>query len=60
MQTALMHTVQMRTAKKHGPHAAALSWLLLGAWLAYSAAMLWHIKANSAGATAMCHYVAPK
>jgi hypothetical protein len=60
MHTGLMDTVQVQVVKTHRPHASALSWLLLGAWLAYSAAMLWHIKVNTVGATAMCHYVAPK
>jgi hypothetical protein len=65
MQAALVHTVQTQTVQTHnvktpGTHSSTLSWLLLAVWLAYSAAMLWHIKVNSAGATAMCHYVEPK
>jgi hypothetical protein len=60
MHTGLMSTVQVQAVKAPGLHASTLSWLLLAVWLAYSAAMLWHIKANSAGATAMCRYVAPK
>jgi hypothetical protein len=39
---------------------SVLSWLLLGLWLSYSAAMLWNIKVNTAGATSMCHYAEPK
>lgn len=60
MNTVQMQAIQTHAVKTRGPRAAVLSWLLLGAWLAYSAAMLWHIRLNSAGATAMCHYVAPK
>jgi hypothetical protein len=60
MHAGLMNTVRVQAVKTHGPHAAALSWLLLGVWLAYSAAMLWHFEVNSAGATAMCRYVAPQ
>ena len=60
MHAALMHTVQTQTVKTPGLHTSTLSWLLLAVWLAYSAAMLWHIKESSAGTTAMCHYVAPK
>ena len=39
---------------------AAWLWLLLAVWLTYSAAMLWNMKVNAVGATAMCHYVPPK
>jgi hypothetical protein len=38
--------------------ASLLSWLVLGIWLAYSAAMLWDMKQSSAGA--MCHYAPPQ
>lgn len=38
--------------------ASLLSWLVLGIWLAYSAAMLWDMKQASAGG--MCHYLPPQ
>jgi hypothetical protein len=45
-------------AMKAAPlHASELSWLLLGVWLAYSAAMLWNMKINAPGVITMCHYV---
>ena len=50
----------MRAVKAAGLHASGLSWLLLGVWLVYSAAMLWNMKVNTIGATSMCHYVPPK
>ena len=34
--------------------ASVLSWLLLGIWLAYSAAALWTLKVNTVEATSMC------
>jgi hypothetical protein len=60
MDTGLMNSARMQSVTAPGLDVATLSWLLLGVWLAYSAAMLWHFKANSAGAAAMCRYVAPK
>ena len=53
MDAAVMHARRLSNLQ-----AALLTWLLLGLWLGYSAAMLWKIKLNNTGA--MCHYVAPK
>lgn len=53
MDTAMLHTRRPRRLQ-----AALLTWLLLGVWLSYSAAMLWKIKVNNTGA--MCHYAPPK
>jgi hypothetical protein len=47
----------VKTSRLHG---SALSWLLLGVWLTYSAAMLWDMKLLTVGATSMCRYVPPK
>lgn len=58
MDTAAIHTGQTQAGNPGKSPAALLSWLLLGIWLAYSAAMLWGMKQGGAGA--MCHYVPPK
>ncbi len=56
-----MSTVLTHTEKPPRLHASsAMSWLLLGIWLSYSAAMLWHIKVISFGTASICHYVPPK
>ena len=47
----------MKTAIRHKSRVVTLSWLLLCAWVAYSALMLWSIKINTVGAAPMCHSV---
>jgi len=44
----------LSTKKAAWLQTSTLSWLLLGVWLAYSATMLWKLKAIAIGTQSMC------